>query len=285
VRCAKCAASLADDSWICSRCGNAVQPRHHIVRLEFTGGPVEALLWAIIATLVSVSIAIPPMVNVRLVSVNFPGPWMEGSVSFPLLVSWLAAAVIALAGAWVFEAACRWFCRSLSFSDDSTAGFSGRAGQILGWWAVWMVAGRRWHGVRLYSGVLEVGIWLAGMYATVQVLRWFVKHVELSSGTRFRFTARFGEFVGWEVLLGLSVLTIIGWAWVLAAMYRWMARHTESETRALHFHGEAPQLLWRTVATLLFCIPVITIPWAWLWYARWLVRNTTIEGQLGDSAY
>jgi uncharacterized membrane protein YjgN (DUF898 family) len=27
---------------------------------------------------------------------------------------------------------------------------------------------------------------------------------------------------------------------------------------------------------------VVTIPWAFLWYTRWLVGNTTIEGQLDD---
>jgi len=195
----------------------------------------------------------------------------------------LGAAAIGLAGAWVYTAACLWFCRNLVFSDGSTAEFSGKAGQILGWWALWILAGwRRWHDVLVYPALFEVLFWLVGLVVGLALTRWFVEHVELSSGTRYRFTGGFWELAAWEVLLGLSVLTIIGWAWVLAGMYRWTARHTESETRALRFRGEGPQILWRTLATLLFCVPIVTIPWAWLWYTRWVVGNTTIEGQLDD---
>jgi uncharacterized membrane protein YjgN (DUF898 family) len=195
----------------------------------------------------------------------------------------LGAIAIGFAGAWVYAAACRWFCRNLVFSDGATADFSGRAGQILGWWALWILVGwRGWHEFLVYAVFFEVAFWLVGLVVSLALTRWFTEHVELSSGTRFRFTGGFWELAAWEVLLGLSVLTIIGWAWVLAGMYRWFARHTESKTRALRFHGEGPQILWRTLATLLFSIPVVTIPWAFLWYTRWLVGNTTIEGQLDD---
>jgi uncharacterized membrane protein YjgN (DUF898 family) len=195
----------------------------------------------------------------------------------------MGAFAIGLAGAWVYVAWCRWFCRHLTFSDGSTADFSGNAGQILGWWGLLILVGwRRWDEILEYPAVLGAVFWVAGMLLSVALIRWFVKHVELSSGTRFRFTGGLGEYIGWEVLFGLSVLTVIGWAWILAAMNRWMARHTESKTRALRFHGEGPQILWRTLATLLFSIPVVTIPWAFLWYTRWLVGNTTIEGQLDD---
>jgi uncharacterized membrane protein YjgN (DUF898 family) len=227
--------------------------------MGFMGSLGGVLLWVFAAAMVSIAKSAPP-------------------TGFDL-----GALAIGLAGGWVYVAGCQWFCRNLTFSDGATAQFSGTAGQIVGWLALLIVVGwRRWHDLLDYPVVFEVLFWLAGILASLALTRWFVKHIELSSGTRFRFTGGFGEFVGWEVLLGLSVLTIIGWAWVLAAMYRWMARHTESESRALRFHGEGPQLLWRTLVTLLAFIPLLTIPWACLWYTRWLVENTTIDGQLGD---
>ena len=42
------------------------------------------------------------------------------------------------------------------------------------------------------------------------------------------------------------------------------------------------QTLYLTLAAILFSIPLVTIPWAWLWFTRWLVQNTTIVGQVGD---
>lgn len=137
VRCPKCAASLADDSWICSGGGTPVQPSPH--------------------------------------------------------------------------------------------GLSGRVGQILIWWVLWTVAGRRWQVELPYPSVLDFAIYLAVIMATLPVIRWFVRHVDLSTGKRFSFQGGHGELLGWQTLLGLSVLTIIGWAWVLAAMRRWMARSTTIE--------------------------------------------------------
>ena len=61
-----------------------------------------------------------------------------------------------------------------------------------------------------------------------------------------------------------------------------MACNTTAKDEAVRFHGEGLQILWRTVVAVLWSVPVVTIPWAWLWYTRWLVQNTTIEGQPGE---
>jgi uncharacterized membrane protein YjgN (DUF898 family) len=79
---------------------------------------------------------------------------------------------------------------------------------------------------------------------------------------------------------GLAVLTIIGRAWSGAATYRWMARSTRAKDRTLRFHGKGHQVLWRVPAMILMCLPVLTIPWAFLWYTRWIVANVTLERNL-----
>jgi hypothetical protein len=195
-----------------------------------------------------------------------------------VILAWLAWVVSALAGPWVFEAMCRWFVRALRFSDDGSADFSGSGIEILGWWVIWVLAGRRWG----LGSVEDVALNLIGLWATVNVLRWFVSHVTFSAGRRLSFSGGFAELLGWEILLALSVLTVIGWAWAMAAIYRWLARNVRGDGVALHFHGEGHQVLWRTLAAILFSLPIITIPWAWLWYVRWLVRSATIEGQVGE---
>jgi hypothetical protein len=251
--------------------------------MDLEAPPLHVLLWIVVVIAVSITISVPILISIRLVSIDWPGPWNQLAIaSFPILLGWLISAALAVATAWIFETACRWFCRSLTFSDGSTADFSGRAGQILLWWIVWLLAGRRWRFVS-YEPLLEFLIYLATLWATWQVMRWFVRSIELSSGKRLAFTGAYWELLGWEILFGLSFLTVIGWAWVLAAIYRWFARNAHGDGVALQFHGEGVSVLWRTVATVLFSLPVVTIPWAWLWYARWVVRNTTLEGQLAEA--
>lgn len=243
---------------------------------------MSVLLWMIVVALVSVRISLPPAIQIRIVSINFPGPWLWSHISTPMVLAWAASVALAIAGAWIFAVGCRWFCRHLWLSNAATADFSGRGGQIVGWWIVWLIGGRRWNLGDFEGPAVDIAIYLVGIWATLGIGRWFVAHVELSSGERFRFLGSYGELLGWQVLLALSVLTVIGWAWVLAAIYRWMAQKTSSGDRVLRFHGDGVQVLWRTLATVFFSIPVVTIPWAWLWYVRWLVCTTTITGQITE---
>jgi hypothetical protein len=280
VRCANCATSLADDSWACSRCGFPVRPLHHEVHLDFAGEALEVLGWLVLFALVSVRVSIGPGINVNLVKIS--PPWLM-SFSAPWLVAaWILSILLAITGVWLFEPACRWFCRNLNFSDDSAADFSGRGAEILPWWSLWVLAGRSWGLGRMLDDLLQLALYFLGLWATLNIVRWFVSHVELSSGRRYSFTGAYVELLAWQILLLLSMVTLIGWAWVLAAMFRWLAGRTRSKDTALEFRGEGHQILWRTLAAILFCIPLVTIPWAWLWYVRWLVQNTTIVGQVGD---
>lgn len=232
--------------------------------------------------LVGVGISLPLAIHTRFVSINVSPPWIWHAQPPWLILAWILSAILAIAGVWIFEGACRWFCRHLRFSDDARAGFSGRGGQILGWWILCVLAGLRWNIPAPEGVLLKIALWFLGLWGALNVLRWFVGHVELSSSRGFSFFGTYVELLGWEILLTLSVLTVIGWAWVLAAMYRWMARNTRGNDIALRFHGVGLQILWRTVVAILCSIPIVTIPWVWFWYARWLVQNTTIEGQLGD---
>lgn len=229
------------------------------------------LLWALLLGLLCGGFSLPIGTHVRLLHVERPNdPALE----------WIAALALAFPGAWVLAAACRWFCRNLRFSDHRHAAFSGEGAEILGWWILCVVAGISWRGPGIEEIALGVALYLLGLWGSLNLMRWFVAHLDLNSGERLSFQGTYRELLGWEILLGLSILTIVGWAWVLAAMYRWMAHSTRAANAALRFHGLGGQILWRTVVAILFMLPVVTIPWALLWYTRWLVQSVTIEGQL-----
>jgi hypothetical protein len=255
----------------------SVRPRGGGVRLDLEANPLQVLVWMLLLVLVSLKITLPPYVQVGIVNVNIPPPWTWPNVSGWEVVLWMAAIMLAVAGAWIFEGACRRFCRALRFGDGDAADFSGRGDQALGWWILWVLAGRDWSFRGGERVVLGGALYLLGIWATVNVMRWFAAHVELSSGRRFAFQGTFRELLGWHILMVLSIVTIVGWAWVAAAFYRWAAENTRAKDAVLVFHGAGPEVLWRTLAAILFCCPIVTIPWAWLWYTRWLVRSVTME--------
>ena len=264
MRCPRCATILDDESWSCPGCGYPVRPRHHVVQIELWGNVIEVLGW---------------------------------------LLLMLVAGILIIPGAWALAAVCRGFVRNLRFSDGRTAAFTGRGSEIVGWWILGAVAGgmrNRFFGVHIVNvdllridfptnsvegALVNIARFLLGALASWMLIRWFVDHLEFQPGEHFRFEGGYGALLAWDVWVGLLVITIIGWAWGLAGMYNWMAESTRSERSALRFHGQGHQILWRTLVTLLLSVLIIPIPFALLWYAQWLVKSTTIEGNLaGDQA-
>ena len=244
---------------------------------------MQVLLWLLLFALFSMRLSLPPGFEINWVNLNFSPDWLHGWSSPWLVGAWTVALLLGIAGVWLFEAACRWFCGNIWLSDGDTAGFSGMGAEILGWWTLWILCGRHWGLDKLPENLLEFALYFVGIWASLNILRWIVRNVALSSGRRFVFTGGYRELLGYHILFLVSMLTIIGWAWVLAAMFRWMASNTASEDAVLEFHGEGFEVLWRTLGAILFCIPVVTIPWAWVWYTRWLVRTTTIEANVGQA--
>lgn len=107
-------------------------------------------------------------------------------------------------------------------------------------------------------------------------VRWFVNNTDIA-GSSLQFDGSFWGYLGWLVFIYVSVITIIGWAWVGAAYYRWLAKHSRKAGGELRFVGKGHQLLWRTLVYILFCIPVVTIPWSIRWLARWAVQQFELD--------
>jgi hypothetical protein len=118
------------------------------------------------------------------------------------------------------------------------------------------------------------------------LIRWFV--VNLASNETplgLSFSGSFWGFLGWTLLLYLSILTIIGWAWVYAAQLRWMCRHVEGTRRQVVFNGTGLEILWRSLVTFLAAVFIIPIPWVVRWFLRWLASQIALvpRGQLRES--
>ena len=71
------------------------------------------------------------------------------------------------------------------------------------------------------------------------------------------------------MLLYVSFITIVGWAWVVTAWMRWVCRNIDGTQREVIFTASGLEVLWRTIVFVIACIFIIPIPWVLRWYAQW----------------
>ena len=108
-------------------------------------------------------------------------------------------------------------------------------------------------------------------------IRWFVANLA-SNGQPLglSFSGSFWAYFGWNLLLALSILTIIGWAWVYPAMIRWFCRNVQGTRRAVVFKGTGLQYLWRLLVTAIASAFIIPIPWVMRWLLQWQASQTEL---------
>ena len=238
--CPKCAGVLFDARPLCPRCGYPILEDDRTVALAFDGEPVEVLGWGLLTILSAIFI-------------------------IPL--------------AWTLSGFGRWFCRNLHFRDGTTVGFMGEGIEILGWMGLSALLSVPHYILAKAPGdlaveiVFAIPVLFAWVWISVSVVRWIVRRLELSSGPPLHFEGSYSGFFGYHLLIGLSTITIVGWAWVLASYYGWLADHTRGDGVAFHCRVEGWDVLWRKVLLILGSVPLLTIPWVWTWYARWLASS------------
>ena len=241
--CPNCAAPLTGASPLCPRCGHPILEDDRTVRLSFDGDVVEVLGWFLL---------------------------------------FIVSAIVVIPLAWTMAAFCRWFGRNLRFSDGTTAEFTGTGPEVLGWilLSVLVSAVSRIPGWLHADTIVQILVGLPGFFVGVlidlYILRWLVSSIRLSSGPPLEFDGDYAGYLGYHFLIALSVLTIIGWAWVLAGYSQWLAEHTRGKDIAIRFQGTGWEILWRTVLAVLGSLLIVTIPWMWTWWTRWVVSCVTM---------
>ncbi|QWG20677.1 DUF4339 domain-containing protein [Bradyrhizobium sediminis] len=125
--------------------------------------------------------------------------------------------------------------------------------------------------------------WLNNLMFIVQfvlywlLIKWVVANLA-SNGQLLglSFSGSFWAYLGWTVLGFISIITIIGWAWVYAAQTRWFCRNIQGTRREVTFNGIGWEFLWRFVVAGLASMFIIPIPWMHRWIARWLASQTVL---------
>jgi hypothetical protein len=136
----------------------------------------------------------------------------------------------------------------------------------------------------------------------VLLLKWFCAHASTADGRlNLSFEGGYLPYIGWNILLVLSAFTIIGWAWVMKYMLRWICQNVRG-TAEFAFTGIGLAILWRTlVFVLLFvaivatsvsfavlgrtlvagllCLLIILIPWLMRWYTCWMISQIAVRAE------
>jgi hypothetical protein len=201
----------------------------------------------------------------------------DGSLSIDLgLWSFLGRGLVFVIGMllvipapWVATSFYRWMASRVNVPGRPNFAFTGQVGDI---WYVFVAIG-----LLSYAGLSDIS-YLQYILIPVEAflswmtVRWIAANLS-SNGERLpvAFSGSALGYVGWYLLMFLSVITIIGWAWVIAAWMRWICRNIEGTRREVLFNATGWEVLWRSVLFSLGCVLLIPIPWAMRWYTSWYV--------------
>ena len=176
---------------------------------------------------------------------------------------------------WVIVMYSRWIVSRTNVPERPNLAFTGRPVTILWWYlgAIVLSVGVSLTGIQFLNALMifvQIGLyWLA--------IKWFVANIA-SNGRPLGlgFSGSYWGYLGWNILAFVSVITIIGWAWVYTAQIRWMCRHVEGTRREIVFNATGLEFLWRSLLTALGCLFIIPIPWVMRWFIRWQASQVVL---------
>ena len=184
---------------------------------------------------------------------------------------------------WVLAMYCRWIVSRTRVPQRPNLAFTGRPVTLMWYFAAIVL---------IFCVALIESRLLNYLTIIVQILlywlfiKWFVANIS-SDGPPLvlEFSGSFWGYLGWNLLALVSVITIIGWAWVYTAQMRWMCRHVEGTRREIVFKATGLEFLWRSLVTALGCVFIITIPWMIRWFIRWQASQVVLveRGTLADA--
>ena len=178
--------------------------------------------------------------------------------------------LVVIPAPWTGTEFYRWMTSRVTVPGRPNLAFTG---QPLDIWYVFVATGVMYY-VGAYDNTLQLITLVASAFLSWVLLRWLV--VNLSSNGQplpLAFTGNVWTFVGWQLLMYISFITIIGWAWVVPPMVRWICRNIAGTRREIVFTGSGWEILWRTFVFSIACIFIIPIPWMLVWLNRWYVSQ------------
>ncbi|MDP1865760.1 MAG: DUF4339 domain-containing protein [Bradyrhizobium sp.] len=220
----------------------------------------------------------PPAVPRSGAAVPRMGGYSDGPVSIDLpLWSFLGRSLLYIIGLtlvipapWAGAYFYQWAVSRLVVPGRPNLAFTGQVGDL--WWVFVLMGLSGYAGI--YDDYLQLLMLLLQGFLSWTLLRWLASRLT-SNGQPLpiAFNGSLLTFIGWQILLAVSFITIIGWAWVATAWTRWICRNVEGTRREIVFNASGLGVLWRTILLVIGCGLIVPIPWVIRWYTQWYVSQ------------
>jgi len=176
---------------------------------------------------------------------------------------------------WVFVWYAKWIVSCVKVPGRPNLSFTGSAMALVPWFFGFIVLAIviGFTGIQLLSNLLFIVqivlYWL--------LIKWMVENLA-SNGQPLglSFTGSVWAYIGWNLLFAISIITIVGWAWVAAAQLRWMCRNIQGTRRDIIFRGSGLEILWRGIVAAILSSFIIPIPWVYRWIMNWFASQTEL---------
>jgi hypothetical protein len=203
------------------------------------------------------------------------------SVDFEILeftwrtLAFVFGSILVIPAPWLFVWYVSWLVPCVHVPGRPNLSFTGRALTLAPWYfgAIVLAVVLGLIGERVLNNLMTVAeivlYWL--------LLRWLIANIA-SNGQPLglSFSGPVWTFLGWNILLGLSFLTIIGWAWVYTAQMRWICRNIQGTRREIVFKARGLDYLWRALVLVIASAFIIPIPWVARWFMQWQASQTEL---------
>lgn len=176
---------------------------------------------------------------------------------------------------WLFVWYTKWIVSCVRVPGRPNLSFTGSAMTLVPWYFGFIVLAIALGYVG--SEILSNLLFIVQVVLYWLLIKWMVANLA-SNGQPLglSFTGSVWAYIGWNLLFAISIITIIGWAWVAAAQMRWFCRSIEGTRREIVFKGSGLDILWRGILAAILCALIIPIPWVYRWIMNWFASQTEL---------
>ena len=176
---------------------------------------------------------------------------------------------------WLFVWYTQWIVSCVRVPGRPNLSFTGSAMAIVPWFFGFIVLAIAVSFIGIQ--ILNTALYIVQIVLYWMLLKWMIANIA-SNGQPLglSFTGSVLGYIGWNLLFAVSIITIIGWAWVAAAQLRWTYRNIQGTRREIIFRGSGLGILWRGIVAAILCGFIIPIPWVYRWITNWFASQTEL---------
>lgn len=173
---------------------------------------------------------------------------------------------------WVAASFYGWMISRIHVPGRGQLGFTGKPLDI--WYVFIGLAFMTYVGGATGTSYLSYLLFPLQAYLSYLTIRWIMANITADGRPmQLSFEGKPLVYIGWYILLVVSSITIIGWAWVVVYWMRWICANIAGTRRAISFNATGLEMLWRTLVFSIGSVFIIPLPWVLSWYTRWYVSQ------------